>query len=89
MSCACPSTESKISPASAGGLKSRILAVQLGPPWQFWQPASSKSSRPRLIPLLSLLREAIGARTPRAIYVAVASRSAFRPEFAVGRRSGS
>jgi hypothetical protein len=39
--------------------------------------------------LLSLLREAIGARTPRAIYVAVASRSAFRPEFAVGRRSGS
>src|SRR5262245_5243730 len=36
--------------AAGGGVKSSALIVQFGPPWQFWQPASSKSARPRLTP---------------------------------------
>src|SRR5262245_14723022 len=35
--------------AAGGGVKLRLLIVQLVPPWQLWQPAWAKSVRPLLI----------------------------------------
>src|SRR5262245_38406002 len=35
-----------MSVAAGGGVKSRVLIVHLGPPWQFWQPWRMKRTRP-------------------------------------------
>src|SRR5262245_50615191 len=68
--------------AAGGGVKFRTLLLQLGPPWHVAQPAVSNRARPRLtltgLPLATEIGE-IGARTPLARYVAMASRSGSRP----------